>query len=186
MNKSSTQSARYNGVAIAFHWIITVLIALNFVGAWIAEDMPKEDAMQVMANHKAFGLTILLLSVLRIAWRLIHKAPPLVDTLKTWEVALAKVTHALFYFLMVAIPVTGWAMASAGMKGAPIGWFGIFEIPALPVAHDRATAGIFHESHEVLATLMLVLFALHVVAALKHQFVDRDGTMARMSPFPRR
>ena len=180
------QNARYTRGAIAFHWIIAILIILNFVGAWIAEDMPKAEAAQVMAMHKASGLTILALSVLRIVWRLMNRAPPLVDTLKAWEAALAKVTHALFYFLMIGIPLTGWAMSSAGMKGAPIGWFGLFDIPALPVAHDRATAGVFHESHEVLATLMLVLLGLHVAAALKHQFLDRDGTMSRMLPFLKR
>ena len=186
MNKTQITGAAYSRGAIILHWLIAVLIVLNFVAAWISEDMPKEDAAQVMANHKAIGLTILLLSVLRLVWRFVHKPPPLLESLKAWEAALAKVVHWLFYFLIIATPITGWGMASAGRKGEPVSWFGIIDIPALPVAHDRETAGIFHESHEVLATLMIFLLVLHVAAALKHQFLDRDATMARMLPFLRR
>ena len=176
---------RYNTGAIVFHWAIAILIAANFALVWYAEDLPREARGPTMALHFAAGLTILVLTVLRVVWRLMHPAPPLVDTLKAWEAALAKVVHGLFYFLMITLPLTGWAMVSSGGKGAPVSWYGLFDLPALPVAHDKGTGGIFHESHEVLATIMLVLFAIHVLAALKHQFLDRDGTMSRMVPWGR-
>lgn len=178
------EKSQYSRGAVLLHWLIALLIALNFVAAWVAEDMPKAEKMQVMGNHKAIGLTILALTIVRIVWRLMHKAPPLSSALSAWEVALARVVHLLFYFLMLFIPLTGWGMVSGG--GNPVSWFGLFAVPALPVGSDKALAGIFHESHEVLATVMLVLIGLHVLGALKHQLLDRDDTMARMVPFLRR
>jgi cytochrome b561 len=183
MDNATTQAQRYSRGAVILHWLIAVLILLNFAAAWVAEDMPKAEAAQVMSNHKAIGITILLLTLVRIAWRFTRPAPPLVETLKAWEAAVAKVTHGLFYFLMLAIPVTGWGQHSAGSGGKAVSVFGLFNMPALPVGHDKPTIGVFHEAHEITATLMLVLFVLHVAAALKHQFVDKDGTMRRMVPW---
>lgn len=180
---TNASAARYSHGAIALHWIIALLIIGNFIGAWYAEDLPKPERMEVMGYHKANGLLILALTLARIGWRFSHPVPPLVETLKAWEVALAKVTHALFYVLMLAIPLAGWGLVSSAGKGAPVSFFGLFDVPALPVGADKPTIGMFHELHEVGATLMLVLFALHVVAALKHQFMDRDGTLRRMAPW---
>ena len=98
---------------------------------------------------------------------------------------MARVTHLLFYVLMVAVPLAGLGLHSAFGKGKPVSLFGLVDFPALPVGSDKPTIGLFHELHEVTATAMLVLFALHVAAALKHQFLDRDGTLARMVPFLR-
>lgn len=177
----STLAPRYTRVAIILHWLIALLIVANYVIAWSAEDLPKAELIALMGYHKANGLSILTLTLVRIAWRLVHKGPPFSAALSAWEVALARVTHFLFYFLMLAIPLTGWGMVSGG--GDPVSWFGLFEIPALPVGPDKALGGIFHESHEVLAIVMLGLLALHVAGALKHQLLDRDDTMARMAPF---
>lgn len=183
METASTPIARYSRGAVALHWIIALLIMLNFAAAWVAEDLPKPDRAQIMGNHKAIGITILVLTVLRIVWRLMHKSPPLVETLKAWEAALAKVVHALLYLLMLAIPISGWGMSSAFTKGEPISIFGLFNFPALPVPYDKPTQGMFHELHEITANLMIVLFVLHVGAALKHHLLDKDGTMRRMAPW---
>ena len=170
----------YTRVAIAFHWILTVLILMNFVLVWSAEDAPKAKEAQLVGYHMANGMLILFLTVLRIIWRFMNPPPPFEDTLKAWEVALAKVVHILFYFLMLAIPLVGWIMVSAFSGGHGVGFFGLFEIPGLPLQKNQDTAGALHEVHELLAILMLLLFVLHVAAALKHQFVDRDATMRRM------
>lgn len=183
MATATVPADRYSRGAVILHWLIAVLIAFNFVAAWVSEDMPKEAKMQVMANHKAVGITILLLTVLRIVWRLMHKAPPLIESLKAWEAALARVTHAALYFVMLVVPLAGWGLHSAFSKGAPVGIFGLFGFPALPVGSDKPTIGMFHELHEVFATLMLVLISLHVLAALKHQFVDKDATLRRIVPW---
>ena len=183
METPPNSAARYSRGAIVLHWLIALLIMLNFAAAWVAEDMPKEDAAVIMGNHKAIGITILVLTLVRIGWKLTHKAPPLVETLKAWEAALAKVTHGLMYLLMLAIPLAGWGLSSSWGKGKPVSMFGLFDVPALPVGSDKPTVGMFHELHEITATLMLVLFVLHVGAALKHHLVDKDSTMRRMVPW---
>lgn len=184
MNNTTTTLGRYSHGAIALHWIIAILIMLNFVVAWMAEDAPKADAAVMMGNHKAIGISVLLLTVVRILWRLGHRPPPLLETLKSWEAALAKVTHSLFYVLMLAVPLAGWGLHSAA-RGTPVSLFGLVAFPAMPVGSDKPTIGLFHELHELTATLMLVLLGLHVLAALKHQFLDRDLTMRRMVPWAR-
>lgn len=184
METNDASAARYSRGAIVFHWVIALLIIMNFVIAWQAEDLPKPEMLVAMGYHKAWGITILLLTLSRIAWRVTHKTPPLVETLKAWEAALAKVIHGLFYFLMLAVPLAGWGLHSA-FSGKPVSMFGLFDMPALPVTQDKPTTGMFGELHEVFATLMLVLLALHVLAALKHQFIDKDGTLRRMVPWLR-
>ncbi|WP_374531596.1 cytochrome b [Novosphingobium sp.] len=183
MDTNSTLSPRYARGSVVLHWLIALLIMLNFAAAWVAEDLPKAEKAMVMGNHKSIGLVILALTVLRIVWRLVHKAPPLVDTLKAWEVALSKVTHVGFYFLMLAIPLAGWAMVSGFSHGAPTSVFGLFNAPALPVSFDKETVGVYHELHEVFANLMIALFVIHVAAVIKHVHIDKDGTLRRMVPF---
>lgn len=183
MESPTTSAARYSRGAIVLHWLIAVLIVLNIAAAWVAEEMTKDDRALVMGNHKAIGITVLALTVLRIVWRLMHRPPPLLDSLRAWEAALSRVAHAGFYFLMLAIPLTGWAMSSAFSKGAGVSLFGLVTVPALPVGYDKPTAGLFAELHELLAFGMIALIVLHVAGALKHQLIDRDGTLRRMVPW---
>lgn len=180
---AASQAARYSRGAVVMHWLIAVLILMNFAIAWRAEDLPRAEAGVVMGYHKAWGITILLLTLARIAWRLGHKPPPLVESLKAWEAALAKVTHTLFYFLTLAVPLAGWGLHSSFTKGEPVSVFGLFAMPALPVPHDKPTVGMFGEAHEILGVLLLGLFVLHLAAALKHHLVDKDGTMRRIAPW---
>lgn len=162
------------------HWLIAVLIALNFAAAWVAATMPRPARMQIMANHKSIGLTVLLLTVVRIAWRLTHRPPRLQRGLQPWESMLAHAVHTLFYLLMIGIPLTGWSMVSSG---GPVRVLGLLSVPALPVPTGDAAGDTFHAVHEKLAWLLLALLALHVVGALKHQFFARDRTLGRMLPF---
>lgn len=177
-----SKARRYSRVAMILHWSIALLIVLNFAAAWVAETVPRAERMQIMANHKSIGLTVLILTVVRIAWRVTHRPPPLQRTLQPWERTLATAVHSLFYILMIGMPLTGWAMVSAG---GPVSVFGLFSMPALPVPSSEAAGDTFHDVHVKLAWLMLGLFALHVLGALKHQFLDRDRTLGRMIPFLR-
>lgn len=180
-----TAGARYTTVAITLHWLIAALVLLNVAAALVAGSVGHDAAKQIMANHVAFGLTVLMLSLLRIVWRVTHRPPPLAPGLKIWEVALAHATHTAFYLLIVAIPLTGWMMVSA--HGAPsVGWFGLFDVPALPVPTDHASAETLESVHGKLAWGTLALLSLHVAGALKHQLLDGDGTLGRMVPWLRR
>jgi cytochrome b561 len=166
---------RYATGAIVLHWLIALLIVLNYAAAWFSESQPREVASVIMGNHKAFGITILALTVLRILWRMTHRPPPLSPTLKPAEAILARAVHALFYVMMLAMPLSGWAMTS---PYGPVSWFGLFDVPGLPVT--KAMGGAAHEVHEIGAWLLIALFVLHVAGALKHQFLDGSRELARM------
>jgi cytochrome b561 len=173
---------RYSNVAIALHWLIGLMILLNLAGGLTHDSVPKAELPFVMGLHKASGITILVLSIARLAWRLGHRPPPYEPTLQRWEIATAKVTHWAFYVLTIAIPFSGWLMTSAGGRKYGLSWYGLFDIPFLPVAQDKALAGAAGGAHENLSYLLIALLLLHIGAAMKHVFLDGDGTFARMLP----
>ncbi|MFM9976653.1 MAG: cytochrome b [Sphingomonadaceae bacterium] len=176
----------YSRGAIAFHWAIGVLMILNLAGGLLHESFGEAAVGPIMSLHKATGILILALSVGRLAWRLTHRPPPLAATVKAWEKGMAHAVHWIFYVLMIALPVTGWLMVSAGSRKFPIDFYGLFTVPWLPIAQDRAVAGTFNERHEVLGYVMIALIVLHIAGALKHHLIDRDNTLARILPLLRR
>ncbi len=172
---------RYSGVAIALHWVIAALIISNFVVASITEDLPLAEGAAYMAAHKAIGISILLFSLFRLFWRVGHKPPPLPQSIASWQVRLGKTVHVLFYFLMIAVPLSGWIMASAHPKAPPVEFFGLFDA-TLPTGKNEALAGMGHDAHEILTKPLFLLIALHIIGALKHQFIDRLPFLRRMWP----
>lgn len=181
-----TTTNHYSRVAIVLHWVIGLLMIANLVGGLARESFGEAAKPIIMGLHKSTGITILVLSLLRLMWRLGHKPPPLAASLKRWEVGLAHAIHWIFYFLMIALPVTGWLLVSAGSRKWPINWYGLFDIPFLPIEQVKATAHIFQERHEMLGFIMIALIVLHVAAAIKHHVFDRDNTVERMLPWVRR
>jgi cytochrome b561 len=173
---------RYSNIAIALHWLIGLAIICNLAGGLTHESVPKDMQGVVMGLHKATGITILALSLFRLFWRLGHRPPPYEPTLATWEKAVAKVTHWAFYVLIIAIPFSGWLMTSAGGRKYGLSWYGLFDIPFLPVVQDKLLADGAAGAHENLSYLLIALLLLHICAAMKHVFLDGDGTFARMLP----
>ncbi|MEY2758927.1 MAG: hypothetical protein RIR33_2705 [Pseudomonadota bacterium] len=183
---ASPQQQRYTAIAIALHWIIAFsIIGLIAVG-WLMEEMePGPDYFQIVQLHKSFGITILLLSVARLIWRLMNPPPPEPDMPK-FQAVLARAVHVLFYVLIIAMPLTGWIMASAS-SDAPTRYFGLVDIrlPGIPGLDAATREGLeegFEQVHSSLAWVIIGLLVLHVAGALKHHFVDKDGLMARMAP----
>jgi cytochrome b561 len=176
---------RWGSVSKLFHWTIVALLITQFVLANLAEDLPLGLAkLAMLARHKSVGITILGLAVLRLLWRLgAGPTPPLPSDLKPHERALAHLTHYGLYALLFALPLTGWAMSSA--KNYPVSWFSIGG--ALPnlVAPDEQLFEILKETHEILATALIVVTVLHAGAALVHHFHRRDDVLRRMLPFGR-
>ena len=171
---------RWGAVAQLLHWLIVVLIIVQFSLAWYADSLPRgSHKVGVLAEHKSFGITILVLAIIRLAWRWLNPTPPLPTTLKPYERVLARLTHALLYALLFAQPLTGWLMSSA--RGFPVSWFGFFTLPDL-VPKNQTLYHALVTTHSALAVLLLVVVALHVAAALKHHFVLRDNTLRRMLP----
>lgn len=171
---------RYSLGAMIFHWAIAIAVIWNWRIAENAHELEGPARGAMMDDHKALGIIILVLTVGRILWRLTHKRPEMQRSLAAWEVALAKVVHALFYILLVSLPLLGWIGSS--LYGSGIDMFGLFEWPALPVAGAEQGKTVF-EVHETLGKAMLLLIALHILGALKHQFIDRNGELYRMLPF---
>lgn len=188
----SAGRSRYSAVAMTFHWLIAALIISNVALAWISDEVPRSTAAGLMAWHKTLGITILILSLARLAWRLTHQAPPLGDHLKAWERWLAHIVHWGFYVLMIGLPLTGWALVSASplIKVYPIDMFGLFHWPAigplanLPPAEMKAAHETWAEVHHMMAKVIIYgLIPLHILGALKHQILDKDNTLGSMIPF---
>lgn len=173
--------SKYSKGAIALHWLIAALVIANFTLASMAEDLPREAQGALMAPHKAIGVSILLFSILRLFWRLGHKPPPLPAAIPGWQAMAGKAVHILFYFLILAVPLSGWLMASAHPQAPPVDFFGLFDA-TLPVEKSKDLAGIGHDLHEFLTKPFFILILLHILAALKHQFIDRLPFIQRMWP----
>jgi len=183
----------YSRTAIILHWVIALLVIGNLsagllMGNLLASDDPamKKLGFQIIQLHKSVGLTILLLTLLRLGVRIGAGFPPLPAHMTGMERALARVTHYGFYALLLLIPLSGWVMVSASPLGFPTSWFGLFDWPHLPVATSKETSGNAGDVHEILGFVAIALIALHVAGALKHHFFDRDDVLARMIPALRR
>jgi cytochrome b561 len=177
--------ARYSRVAIWLHWLIALLIGVNLLLGFFREDFEKPVRTVMMGWHKSIGLTVIVLTLLRIAWRLGHRPPPFDPAMRRWEVGLARVVHGLFYLLLLALPLSGWLIVSTGAKVNPTSFYWLLEIGPLPVTPGEALHGFAEEAHEFLGYSMLALLALHVGGALKHHFEGHRHLIGRMAPWAR-
>jgi cytochrome b561 len=178
MNEKST---KYSPLAMTLHWLIAILVIVNWRIAEAAEHAAKADRESIMGNHFAFGVILLVLAIARIIVRFTSPPPPLASTLRPWEAVLAKLTHALLGLLVLLLPIGGWLAMS--FYGQPINVFGIFSLPPLPVAPDKDMAGAVFEAHGTVGKILVILMFVHIAAALKHTLFDRDGNLFRMLPF---
>jgi cytochrome b561 len=181
---------RYGGVAQSLHWLIVVLIVVQFVLAQLAEAAGDERAahpaaaleqLAWLARHKSVGLTIFALALVRLLWRWYSPPPPLPAAMPRWQVIGAKSTHFAFYALLLLMPMSGVVMSAAA--NFPVSYFGWFTIPNV-VAPDETLKKVMEDWHEMLFDVLVVLAVVHIAAALKHHFVDRDGVLRRMLPWP--
>jgi cytochrome b561 len=180
--KNNAPAARYSGVAVAFHWLLALAIVGAVGGLYMTGLSMSPTRLKLYNWHKWAGVTILALSAARLLWRLSHRPPALpaavVATMPAWQRAAHHGTHALLYLLFFAVPLVGWAYSSAA--GFPIVWFGVLPLPDF-VPADKALAEAIKPWHGWLAYALAALVVLHVAAALKHHFIDRDGLLARMA-----
>jgi cytochrome b561 len=181
---------RYSAVAIGLHWIIAALLITNIGLAWWFNTLAGTAKIEPVQLHKSIGITVLLLSLVRIGWRLSVPAPKLPDYVTGWERRLAQTVHVLFYVVMLGMPLSGWAMVSASslIKVFPITLFHTVPWPTMTfladLPHDQMKQAhkAFEATHGLLAKLAYGLIVLHVAGALKHQFISRDDVVARMIP----
>ena len=173
-------TSSWGSVSKALHWIIVLLIINQWVIAQRAEDLTGFQKFTTLNWHKWFGMTILMLAVIRLAWRLVNPVPDLRNDTKPWERHLAKLSHFLLYLLIFAMPLSGWLMSSARAFG--VSWFNLFQFPDL-VGKNEQLYEFMRDLHHTMFAVLLGVALLHVAGALKHHFVDRNDVLKRMLPF---
>lgn len=181
---TATAPRRYNGFAIFLHWLLALaLVGIFSVGLYMA-DLPFSPQRLKLYNwHKWAGISILTLSAIRLLWRLSHKPPALPQSVTLgmpgWQVTAYHATHVAMYALFFIVPLIGWAYSSAA--GFPIVLFGVLPLPDF-VSASKPLAEMIKPWHEYSAFALAGLVLLHVAAALKHHFIDKDGLLSRMLP----
>ena len=179
---------RYGTVAIVLHWLLAAMIVGSLGVGLYMTGLPFSPLRIKLYNwHKWAGVTILLLSAVRLLWRLAHRPPAVpaqvLAAMPRWQIAGYRASHAAMYLLFFAVPLFGWAYTSA--LGIPVVWFGVLPLPDfVPVDKDLAEA-ILKPLHKGSAFTLAAVALLHVAAALKHHWIDRDGLLQRMWPEPR-
>lgn len=174
----------YTKTAVVLHWVIAAG-AVTMIGlGWWMISIPKDPPGARLAAfnlHKSIGITIFLLMLARLTWRLAHRPPPL-PPMPRWQARAARANHALLYACLLLMPLAGFTASS--FSGRPIVYFG----HPLPVffARNDVIAQVFYALHLTVSWILVAAIAVHVAAAIKHQFIDGDGLIRRMGLWPRR
>jgi len=172
----------YTGGAIALHWIIATLIFGGFALGWMMTRIPgiTPDKLRFYSWHKWIGVTVLMLAVLRVLWRMTHRVPPLPAGMGKGQRFAAHAVHLVLYVLMIAIPISGYLYSSAA--NVPVVYLGIVPLPPI-ISPDPVLKAWFKGIHITLDYGLLALVTGHIAAALKHHWLDGDGLLFRMLPF---
>ena len=170
----------YTSTAKSLHWLILALLIVQFAIALLMPDIKRDTKPDTLINlHLSFGMLILLVAIVRLAWRATHREPEPEDGVPPWQIKSARIVHWLLYLLLLVVPVLGWINAS--WRGFPAVMFGL-ELPKL-IATRAPGWGWTGDVHMLLAYYgMLTLVGLHVAAALYHYFIRRDRVLQRMLP----
>ena len=170
----------YGLTAQLLHWSVVALIVIQFGLVLIFHDMPLGlEKIAWIVRHKAVGMTILVLAIVRLSWRLFNPPPPLPVHMKPYERRLAHASHVSLYILIFAIPLSGWVMSS--LAGIPVSYFGLFDIPVL-TRPDKALVEASKQVHEILNVILVITACLHIGAAFYHHGFKRDDVLTRMLP----
>lgn len=178
---------RYGLVALTLHWLIALaVIGLYVVGSIMTDMKPSLTQFELYQLHKSFGITVLVLTVVRLGWRIANPQPSLPPSMPQWQRIAAKATHWAFYAFLVAAPLAGWALVSASSLNVPTVLFGIVPLPHIEFIatspDKQALEGVFEELHELFANALAALFLAHVGAALYHHLRLRDSVLLKMLP----
>ncbi|WP_423196065.1 MULTISPECIES: cytochrome b [unclassified Cupriavidus] len=176
--------ATYTATAIGLHWLIAFGIFAAFGLGLYMTGIPglTPTKLKLFSWHKWLGVTIFAFALLRVLWRVTHAAPPVAAGTPAWQARAAAGVHHLLYVLILVVPVTGYLYSCAA--GVPVVYLGLWKLPML-IGPDDTARDILKVTHIWLNYAMAAIVVMHALAALKHQLVDRDGTLARMVPFLR-
>jgi cytochrome b561 len=177
---AGSPAEQYGRVAIALHWLTALLVVGSFtVGLSMVRLPLGRQKLQWYGWHKWIGITIFLVTCLRLAWRATHTAPPALSTMPPWQVRASVLVHRALYVLLLVIPVSGWIYSSS--TGVQVVYLGLFPLPDL-VPKDRVLARALLALHLTLNFTLFSLVCVHIAAALKHHVIDRDTVLTRMLP----
>ncbi len=183
------EPARYDGVAQALHWLTAAAVLCLIVIGLVMTALPPGTSLQfrLFQWHKSLGITVLLMTLPRLAWRLAHRPPALPVDMPRWEAALAKAMHLALYALLLGLPLEGWAVVSASPLNIPTVLFGVVPWPALPglgsLPNKAAIDAVLKTAHDIAGWSIATLLVLHVAAALRHHLVLHDDVLRRMLPW---
>lgn len=183
-----TDEGRYSPAGIAFHWIMAALVLFQLGWGWYTGFISVGgDKLRAYEIHSAVGLPILLLALLRLAWRVVIPGPENDADNQGWQSHTAHITHYLFYICFFGLPLSGWAMWSSVAAPGPLYLGGIVPWPQMPFEELSEVGrwrvmGFAEDVHHVLVLLLVILVPAHVGAALKHHFWDRDDVLGAMLP----
>ncbi len=173
---------RYNAGAIALHWVTAALIVVNLLlGVSMVQLGISPRKLNWYLWHKSIGTSVFLLTSLRLAWR-VARAHPAPASMAAWQQRASRLSHGALYGLLFLVPLSGWLYSSA--TGVQVVYLGVLPLPSL-LPKDRALADALRVVHVGCNLVLAGVVVLHVAAALKHHFVDRDSVLARMLPFLR-
>lgn len=172
---------RYTPIAMLLHWLIALLIVAAFTMGLVMTDIPgiTPTKLKYFSWHKWMGVTVLGLAALRLLWRLRHAPPAYPAGMPPWELTAAQTLHGLLYVLIFAVPVSGYFYTLAA--GVPVVYLGLIPLPVL-IEPNPELKPLLKQVHFWLVMLLAGAVGLHVAAALKHQFIDRDSILKRMLP----
>jgi cytochrome b561 len=176
--QASDADTRYTRTAIALHWLIALLVVVQFAWGWWMQEIPKQPVgprVDAFNLHKSVGVTILALMVVRILWRIGHR-PPSLPPLPSWQARAAGATHIALYTLLVIHPLSGYL--GSEFSGYPVKYFGM-TLPGWAGKHV-ALKEFLSGVHLATSWMIAAAVGLHVCGALKHALVDRDGLLSRM------
>jgi len=185
-----TLPEKYTRPAIALHWLIALLMLANLILVWTVDSLPDSFTRPMIDTHKSIGITVLGLAILRVLWRLTHRPPALPGHYPIWEKLAAHAAHIVLYLLIFALPISGWLHDSAWKDAAShpmtlfytIPWPRLGFITSLDPDTKESLHDLFGEVHEVFGTILYIAVGLHIVGALKHQFIDKEKELQRILP----
>lgn len=171
---------RFGAVSQVFHWGMFFLFVSLYVLAEMMEDAPKGPERRALYDlHKSIGISVLFVVFLRLSWRLGNPVPESTGAVSKWIEKAASASHFLLYAVMFLMPVSGYVMSVSG--GHDVGWLGLFKLPSL-LGKNEGLHELTEEFHGVMAAVILVLVATHLLAALWHHFIVKDNVFRRMLP----
>ncbi len=172
-------SSSYGLLTKIFHWVLFIMLTIAVIAGNVVHSMPKGDEkMEMLGQHKAFGVLILTLVLLRFLWRLINTKPDHIPGVSAAQAFLSDVMHWGLYVLMLAQPLSGLLMSQSA--GYPISFFGLGTVPTI-IGENEQLADFFHEAHEIIWVLLVVAVVGHIAAALHHHFIIKNDTLKRMT-----